>query len=186
MIKTLRMLLLGALAGAFGPAMAMNSPPPIDQGWQRMIVETMIDAWSGPALPGIDIGTPLEASWVFDSDQSGAGRIEITQFSMLLAGTSYSQQDVVTGWMVIWESTAGIAGTIELDANGVLPALALGFFEEFGDSNLWLNFAQGTRAGAQLSGRYEPVPEPGTHALMLAGLIAVVLCQRRRQSLTRR
>lgn len=168
-------VLLGAAVFA-SVALAMSTPPPEDKGLQRVIIEVPIMEVSGPPLPQVEVGAPLSMSWIFDSDQPGGDWGRIWAFSMNFAGRRYTQDDVIEAGMIVWRDSWGITAEIVLaDAMHSTP-LRITAFEEYWDSNLWLDFGNGTVARTGVGGRYEPlseVPEPAGLALVIAALLAL-------------
>ncbi|MFN3304222.1 MAG: hypothetical protein ACK44A_10930 [Roseateles sp.] len=136
-------LVLAGLFAQLGAAQAMDAPPPVHKGWQRMVIDTPVDAWSGPQLPGVDIGTRISASWIFNSDVVAPTYTSVREFALKLAGVVYDGGDLIgDGLMLNYEGTQGIGGSFTLQAQGGLPELHMSVFEEFSTSHLVLTFGQ--------------------------------------------
>ncbi|MGH6646926.1 hypothetical protein [Aquabacterium sp.] len=184
------LLMLGARASA------MNRPPPVNEQWQKMVITASIDELRGAAIPGVALGGPILASWNFNSDkgdvraQDPRGYVAMHDFVLTFAGQDYTKDDIlqevqgvaVNGpSMIVWASTQGLEGSLHLRSKGAVPNIFFHFFDEFGESRLWLElytdihatFDQRTVAMTFLNGVYVPMgllPEPSAYCLLLAGL----------------
>ncbi len=196
MTKLPQIALAAALLTMSVSSHAMNRPPPVNEQWQKIVINASIDALRGEAIPGVVLGGPIVASWTFNSDkgdvraQDARGYVAMHDFELTFAGQHYTKDDVlheVQGVavdgpsMIIWQGTQGLTGSLHLRSKGALPNIFFNFFEEFGESRLGLQmytdirapFDESTVAMTYLNGIYVPMgllPEPSAYWLMLAGL----------------
>ena len=180
MHKLTKALVLTGLVANLGVCYGMDSPPPVGKGWQRVILDTDVWGWDAPQLPGVDVGTPISASWVFDSDNA-PDSVRVHDFTMKFAGVEYGSDDLLDSLFKIYVGTSGVSANFYLAAAGGLPALQMHIFDEFATSNLWIYSDTYGVVGANFDGHYEAViPEPASYCLVFAGLLGAAVAGRRR------
>lgn len=77
-------------------------------------------------------------------------------------------------------SLPGFVGNANMGGYSGSVAIATSLVESLFDGRLYLNFHTSVYGGGEIRGNLVPVPEPGTYALMLAGLAGIAVAARRK------
>jgi hypothetical protein len=120
------------------------------------------------------VGTPVLGSLLYGAGSPLA--FPLLDFSMSLAGIDFATRDVLSATVVEFADTLGFDAQLEVEGRPGLGAFAERFrfeiFQEFGDSNLFLDGGNATASGSVglVFHDASPVPEPSSLVLLVAAL----------------
>jgi hypothetical protein len=143
------------------------------------------------AVPGIDVGTPVIGSLVYEADSPTFPQFgfPVIDFFLSVGDIDFTMEDVLGGHVLEFPSTAGFDAQVQLRGRPGLGAFSESFsleiFQEFGDSNLFLTGQDFTAFGAGLNLTFEgvaPIPEPSSLVLCVTALCAIAVSRAPRRA----